>query len=444
MTHPELPQDIDAEKAVLGSVLLNRDAIVQVAPWLSPEHFYLEQHRRIYAAMLSLYARRTPPDSRTISAELKQAGQLDAVGGVPYLSDLADVVPTSYHVEYYARIVERHALYRAAIAAGGRIAQRGYQSGTAEDLRADVQALVNAALLNGSSSGALTPLETVLDRVIRRAAGTSSIATPTGLLAYDHLTGGLWPGHLVVPAGRPGHGKSSFVATIASNVARAGGGIAYFTLEMEMDEVGERLISSATGINGMELRRGELATDELRQLMEASSRMAPWPFYLDDVRIGLNEIRAKTLRHIAEHGPIALLVIDYIQLIPPAGGRGRGNRQQEIGEVTRGLKALAKELKCTVMAPSQLSRAIEERSDPIPTLSDLRESGDIENDADQVVFVVRPELFDKEKQPGLANLYVAKHRGGRVGMVELWFDAERTLFVDIDRWRDVEGYAHAA
>ena len=433
MTYPELPQDLAAEQAVLGSILLNRDAIVQVAPWLTPEHFYLEKHAQIYHAMLGLYTRRTPPDSRTISAELKQAGQLETVGGIAYLSDLADAVPTSYHIEYYARIVERHALYRAAIAAGGRIAARGYGQGTAEELRADVQALVNQALLSGSSSAGLTPLETVLDRVIKRAASTQSAAVPTGLSAYDHLTGGLWPGHLVVPAGRPGHGKSSFVATIAANVAAAGGAIAYFTLEMEMDEVAERLISAATGINGMELRQGELATNELRQLMEASARMSSWPFFLEDVRTPLPEIRAKTLRHIAEHGPIALLVIDYIQLVPPAG-RARGNRQQEIGEVTRGLKALAKELKCTVMAPSQLSRAIEERADPIPTLSDLRESGDIENDADQVVFVVRPDLFDASKPAGVSSLYVAKHRGGKVGKVDLFFDAERTLFVDLDRW----------
>jgi replicative DNA helicase len=446
MTHPELPQDLDAERAVLGSVLMNRDSLIQVVSWLQPAHFYLERHAEIYAAMCQLYERRTPPDIRTLSGALRASGTLDQAGGVVYLSDLTDSVPTSYHIEHYARIVERHAIGRMAISAGGRIAARGYDaSGDADELRADVQSLLTSAIQGGARSG-LTPIGTVLDRVLTRAAESDgSTGVPTGLIDYDELTGGLWPGHLVVPAGRPGHGKSSFVATIAANVARNGYRVAYFTLEMEMDEVAQRLISSATGINGMDLRRGELELRELQRIQECVGPMAEWPFALEDVRTPLSEIRAKTLRHIAEYGPLTLLVIDYIQLIPP-GGRRTGNRQQEIGEITRGLKSLAKECRCTVFAPSQLSRAIETRENPIPTLSDLRESGDIENDADQVVFVVRPELFPKkdgdapDAESGVANLYVAKHRGGRVGKVDIRFDAERTLFTNLEQFRTVEGY----
>lgn len=445
MTHPELPQDLDAEKAVLGSVLLNRDALTQIAPWFKPELFYLDRHGLIFGAMRHLYERRVPPDVRLVAAELRARGQLDAIGGVEYLSDLSDAVPTSYHIEHYARTVERLALHRRAIALGGQIAARGYSaSGSADELRADVQALVSSLLGAAGGARGLTPLGDVLDQILQRAGEAETEASVlTGLTDYDALTGGLWPGQLVVPAGRPGHGKSSFVATIAANIAARGHAVVYISLEMEQTEVAQRLLSADTGIDGMELRRGQLDEAELMRITESAGPMSMWPFYLEDRRMALSEIRALVLQHIAEHGPITLLVIDYIQLIPP--DRRTGNRQQDIGEITRGLKALAKEARCTIYAPSQLSREIERRDSPIPTLADLRESGDIENDADRIVFVVRPELFLKkdddegQAEAGVASLYIAKHRGGRLGKVDVRFDAERTRFVDLT-WRDAEGY----
>lgn len=443
MTAPELPYNIDAERAVLGSVLLNRDVMVKLAGLVAPDDFHYEKHAQIYAAMLECYGRRVPPDFRTVSDRLRQAGQLEAIGGAGYLADLTDDAPHSYHAEHYAAEVARCAALRRVIDAGGRIAAMGYAESDAAEANAKAQALLTAAI-GRERRATMATIGEVLDGIYTDLDATTLPAISTGLHDYDRATGGgLWPGELVVPAGRPGHGKSSLVGTIAANVARGGGRVLFFGLEMQRKEVARRLLSAESGIDSLKIRQRNLSDDERRRLNETMPSMSEWPLHLDDARQPMSEIRTKTLRVIAEHGPVALVVVDYIQLIPVRESRG-SNRAQAIGEITRALKALAMESHCTVLAPSQLNREIEHRGKgetPIPTLSDLRESGDIEQDADSVVFVVRPELFEPGKDRNIGHLYIGKQRSGPPNVrIEVFYDAPRTRFTDLDKYRTPEGY----
>lgn len=436
MTIPELPHNLEAEKATLGSVLLNRDAVVKVADLTAPGDYYFERHALICTAMLSCYARRIPPDTRTVMDELRRMGKLDDVGGIVYLSSLVDEVPTAYHVAYYAQEVARTARLRRIIDAGAAIAAVGYNEQDDSEAYAQAQALLTA-VAGKSRQTALTPISDILDAIYNDLDNTEPPAVSSGLFDYDKATGGgLWAGELVVPAGRPGHGKSSFVGTVAANLARADQRVCFFGLEMQRKEVVRRLLAAEAGVDSLAIRRRELDENDRRAVNEAMGRMSAWPMLLDDARQTASDIRTKVLRVIAEDGPVALVVVDYIQLVPVRELRGT-NRAQAIGEVTRALKALAMECQCTVMAPSQLNREIQHRSDPIPNLADLRESGDIENDADTVVFVVRPELFTPGKDENIGHLYIGKQRSGPQNIkIEVFYDAPRTRFIDLDRWHD--------
>ncbi len=430
-----LPANIEAERATLGSILLNREAIIAIAPWLAAEYFYLEKHAWIYEAMLACYNARIPPDTRTVSEELRRRDRLDAVGGIPYLSELVDAVPTSYHVEYYARIVERTALLRKLIVAGGKIAALGYDE--QDDLEATLDK-AEATLFEVSqrrSTQDFVHIGQVIDSYYEQITYLQEhrgevVGVPTGFRDLDEITGGLQRSDLIILAARPSVGKTSLCLSLAYNVAtQYQGTVGIFSLEMSREQLVQRLLAMDTRIDTHRLRTGHIRESELQIVMEAMGRLASVPIYIEDTPgLSVMEVRSKARRLQAQAG-VDLLIIDYLQLMQ---GRRTDNRVQEVSEISRGLKALARELNVPVLALSQLSRAVEGRTSHVPMLSDLRESGSIEQDADIVMFIYREELYEKDTdKKGIAEIHIAKHRNGPIGVVPLRFDATTTRFMDL-------------
>ena len=383
MTQAELPQNIEAERATLGSILLNRDAIVAVAAWLRPEYFYLQRHGQIFEAMLACYNNRIPPDTRTVAEELRRRERLDGVGGILYLTELVDGVPTSYHIEYYARIVERTALLRQLITAGGRIASLGFNE--QEELEATLdkaeQTLFEVSQRRSTSD--FVHIGQVIDQYYEQINYLQEhrgevVGVPTGFRDLDQITGGLQRSDLIILAARPGVGKSSLAMSLAYNIASLHQGtVAVFSLEMGREQLVQRLLAMETKIDSHRLRIGNIPDHELRIVMEAMGRMAALPIYIEDTAgVSLMDVRSKARRLQAQAG-IDLIVIDYLQLMQ---GRRSDNRVQEVSEISRGLKGLARELNVPVLALSQLSRAVEGRATHVPMLSDLRESGCLAGD----------------------------------------------------------------
>jgi replicative DNA helicase len=444
VTHPELPHNIDAEKAVLGSVLLNRDALAALAPTLKPDMFYMERHADIYAAMLDLFAQRTPADTRTVSAELKRLGKLDAIGGIPYLSDLTDAIPTSYHVGYYAQFVQDAAFHRSVINLGAQLAARGYDTArSADDLRADALKLVTEAVAQSGQLAGST-LDTLMRDLMDGFTRDHPPAISTGLRDLDEIIYGIRKERLITIAGRPGHGKSALALTIACNVVKQGHPGLFFSMEMSQEELGQRVLSMHSGIDGAAIQAYRLDEREIAVATDAAMRVSSWPLTVHCGGYTLADIRTKTLQHIAEHGDLTFIVVDYLGLVRPSGKKGQ-TRQQELGEITRGLKALSSEIHADVIMLAQLNRGIEGRESAVPTLSDLREAGDIENDSNIVLFVINPEKFDPNTQDkGKGIIYVSKHRGGKTGKTELMFNAALTRFDPLERYRTVEGYGEPA
>ncbi len=439
-----VPFDLQAERATLGSILLDRDAIVVVAAWLPAEYFYLEKHALIYEAMLACYNRREPPDLATVAAELRRQDRLDLVGGLAFLGELAAEVPTAVHIEYYARNVERTAVLRRLIEAGGKISAMGYDE--SEDLEATLDK-AEAELFNVSqrrSTQDFVPIGQVVNQLFtqieslqERRGEVAGVAT--GYTDLDELTGGLQPSDLIILAARPSVGKTSLALSLAYNVAfLSNSTVGIFSLEMSRDQLVQRILAMHTGIDMQRLRTGNLRADELNLAFEGMGVLSELPIYIEDTPgLSITEVRAKARRLHAETG-VDLLMIDYLQLM---SGRRSDNRVQEVSEISRGLKALARELNVPVIALSQLSRAVEGRQSHVPMLSDLRESGSIEQDADIVMFIYREELYDKETdKKGIAEIHIAKHRNGPLGIIPLRFEARTTRFQNLERYRAPEGY----
>jgi replicative DNA helicase len=432
---PLPPHNTDAEEAVLGSLLIDRDAIGRIAAFLRPEDFYRERNATIYAAMLALYERREPVDFLTLSDELQRTGRYEEVGGLAYLSSLLTVVPTSLHVEHYARIVERAAIRRRLIRAAGRIAQLGYDESIDTDQALEQAEQVLFAVGERRAARDFQRLADVLRAYWEQLLLAADVdrlqrGIPTDFKDLDKLLGGLQRSDLIIVAARPSMGKSSFALCLARNAAvRFGAKVGIFSLEMSQLQLAQRLLFSESGVDSSRLRQANLSPAERRKLAEALSVLAAAPIYLDDTpNIPLGELRAKARRLHHEVG-LDLLVIDYLQLIQVGG---RENRVQEISEISRSLKALARELNVPVVALSQLSRAVESRSPHIPLLSDLRESGSLEQDADVVLFIYREEVYDRDTEnKGIAEIHVAKHRNGPTGQVSLLWLEKLTKFVDL-------------
>jgi len=431
------PHNIEAEEAVLGSLLIDPDAILRVASFLRPDDFYREKNGWVYEAILDLHERREPPDFVTLCDELKRQERLEEVGGPAYITSLIEAVPTAIHVEYYGHIVERTAILRRLIGAAGQIAGLAYQEAE------DVDEVVDRAeqILFGISERRLTremvPIKQVIkdyyDRIdyLYRHRG-QPIGIPTSFRDLDKILGGLQPSDMIIVAGRPGAGKTSLVLSIAHNAAKKfNQRVALFSLEMSAEQVVQRLISAETGIDSQRLRLGEIEDDEWPLFVQAAGVLSDLPIFIDDTpSLSALQMRTKARRIHAEYG-LDLVIVDYLQLMQ--GDRRAENRVQEISNISRALKALARELNVPVLAVSQLSRAVESRPNKRPILSDLRESGSLEQDADVVMCIYRDVMYNPDTDtPKVAEIIIRKQRNGPIGMVPLFFKERLAQFAEVE------------
>ncbi|MDD3652664.1 MAG: replicative DNA helicase [Desulfotomaculaceae bacterium] len=430
------PQNIDAEQSVLGAILLDRDAVVKSMKIIRSEDFYREDHRIIYEAILLLSESGRPVDLITVSEQLRQQGTLEKAGGVAYLASLAEMAPIAANVEYYARIVEEKSLLRNLIQLSTRIAGMGYEeSDEPEKLIAEAERMI-IELGSRRVTGAFHAIkDIILDALTHMEFlynnRDSITGVPTSYGDLDRICHGLQPSDLIILAGRPSMGKTSLGMCIGYNAAlKHAIPVAIFSLEMSKEQLVQRILCAEAKIDQQRLRNGSLGEVDWQELHDAAGKLAKAPIYIDDTpAITVRQVRAKARQLQVEKG-LGLIIIDYLQLMQ--GSRRSENRQQEISEISRSLKGLAKELNVPVMALAQLSRAVEQRQDKRPIMSDLRESGALEQDADLIMFIYRDEYYhtDSEKK-GIAEIIISKHRNGPVGTVELGFLKELTKFVPL-------------
>lgn len=434
------PHNIEAEQAVLGSLLIDRDAIIRVASFLKPDDFYRGSHALIYQAILDLYNRRVPADFVTVVDELERSGRLDDIGGVSYLTELLSAVPSAVHVEYYGRIVERTATLRRLIDAGAEIVRIGYEDHADAEEALEQAERVIFEVSQRRTVRDFVPISQILEQYfdkldyIQQHRG-EVIGIPTGFADLDKLTGGLQRSDLIILAARPSVGKTSFQLGIAHHAAvRAGKTVAIFSLEMSAEQLVQRLLSMETGVDTHRLRLGFIDDSEWDRISRAFGRLSEAKIFIDDTpSISVMELRSKARRLMAEQG-LDLVIVDYLQLMQ---ARRSENRVQEISEISRGLKGLARELNVPVLALSQLSRAVETRTDHRPLLSDLRESGSLEQDADLVIFIYRDELYNPDTdRRGIAEIIVAKHRNGPTDTIHLRFFERTARFADLELYRE--------
>lgn len=442
--HKLPPQSIEAEMSILGGVLLENEAINRVLEILTPEEFYRESHRKILRAMIDLNERGEPCDLITLTAILKQKGELESVGGAAYLATLVDFVPTAANIHYYSRIVKEKGVVRKLINAATDIVSKGYED------QVEVEELLDSAqrVIFEISERRIKPAFYKVSDLLKPAIENIQLlyekkehvtGVPTGFIDMDNMTAGMQRGDLVIIAGRPSMGKTTFalnVASYASVEAEKKSPVAVFSLEMSKEQLVERLLCSLARVDLNRLRTGHLVDTDWPKLTRAAGWLHDSKIFIDDTpAISVMEMRAKARRLKAEHN-IGMIMVDYLQLM--RGGPNPESRQQEISEISRSLKALAKELEIPVIALSQLNRALENRTDKRPMMSDLRESGAIEQDADLVMFVYRPEVYDKENEElkGKAEIIIGKHRNGPIGMVDLAFRGEYTRFENLSRRED--------
>src|SRR5580765_1948629 len=421
------PQNLEAESSVLGGILLENEAVNQVLELLRPEDFYRESHRKIFRSMIEITDRSEPVDLITLSEFLKSKNELGAVGVTAYLAPLADFVPTAANISYYARIVREKAILRSLISTATEIATRGYEEqGSVEEFLDSAEKVIfdiSEKKIKASFVAVgdmITDTLKTIDKLYQRKEMVTGV--PTGYEDLDKITAGLQPAELIIVAGRPGMGKTAFALNIAANAAYTGVGAAIFSLEMAKEQLVLRMLCSEARVNSSKVRSGYLGQREFPQVAKAGGRLHEAPIYIDDTpAISVLELRAKARRLLRDRSKkVGLIVVDYLQLMRGMGNAN--NREQEISEISRSLKSLARELNVPVIALSQLSRAVEGRSPHIPMLSDLRDSGSIEQDADVVLFIYREDVYDRESErKGITDLYIAKHRNGPTGMVSLLF-----------------------
>ena len=430
---PSIPHSREAEEAVVGAVLINPEVYYDVAQFLQADDFYIHRNKWIWEAFTRLHEQRTPIDMLTLSDELDRVGQLAELGGPAYLTALINQVPSSLNAESYGRIVEAHSIRRKMINAANQIASLAYNE---EALVDTVMDEAEKAVFNVSERRLkhdLVPISSVLseyyDRIDDLAKRSDEIfGVPTGFIDLDRLLSGLQPSDLLIIAGRPGQGKSGFLLSVAKNAALTHKKhVAVFSLEMSNEQVVQRLMAQETGIDSQRLRTGKLAEEEWPLFTHAIEVFSDTKIFLDDTpAITPLQLRTKCRRLHMEYG-LDLILIDYLQLM--GGDTRTDNRVQEVSYISRNLKVLARELNVPVLAAAQLSRAVEQRSDKRPVLSDLRESGSLEQDADIVMFIYRPDQYEKDTvKQNVAEIIVAKHRNGPVGSVELIFRSSLAKF----------------
>ena len=433
------PHSQDAEEAVLGSLLIDPDAILDVASFLKPDAFYREQNKWIYQAILDLHEAREPLDFVTLTETLRKRSQLENAGGEAYLISLLNAVPTSVNARSYAHLVEGAALRRRMISAAGAIANLAYDEDEDVNVVLDRAEQALFSISEKRATRDLMPVRDIardyLDRIVDlHTRGDDMIGVPTGYVDIDRLLGGLNKSDLLIVAARPGMGKTSFQLGMALHAGlRQGKRIAIFNLEMSGEQLVQRMIAAETRIDSQRLRRGQLYEQEWPIFYEAIGRLSETRIFIDDTpSITPLQLRTKCRRLYAEHG-LDLVMIDYMQLMQSE--RTNNNRVQEISEISRSLKGLARELDLPVVTASQLSRAVESRQDKRPQLSDLRDSGSIEQDADIVMFIYRDEYYnpDTTDRPNIAEVNVAKHRNGPTGVVDLYWHGKLASFRNLQR-----------
>ena len=432
------PANIDAEQALLGSILIDPSAVVRVGALVTAEDFSRPAHGQIFATVVALYTRREAVDIVTVLTELERRGAAEETGGAAYLTSLIERTPVAAHVEHYAGLVARAAMRRRLIDAAGEIARIAYDD-DAETIDETVDKAESAIfqVLGERRRGGLVSVADLLDQYYERIEEIqrdqeAMVGVGSGFKDLDRTLGGMQPSDLVIVAGRPGMGKTSWLTSVASNVAMtAGKTVALFSLEMSGDQMVQRLISAETGISTHKLRVGDISFAETEMIMRAIGRLAPMNLYIDDTPgISPFELRTKVRRLAAERG-VDLVIVDYLQLMQ--GKSDSESRQQEISDISRSLKSLAKELNVPVIALSQLSRAVEARKPPVPMLADLRESGAIEQDADVVMFIYREEVYEPNtERKGIAEILVSKHRNGPIGKRDLFFHDRFAKFENLE------------
>ncbi|OZM56587.1 replicative DNA helicase [Lottiidibacillus patelloidae] len=439
------PHNIEAEQAVIGAIFLDPQAITTASELLSPNDFYRAAHQKIYEVIITLSERSEPIDLVTVTSELQDRKLLEEVGGVSYLSDLANSVPTAANIEYYSQIVEEKSLLRHLIRTATEITKNGY---TTED---GVDAILNEAersILEVSRRKRTGTFKVIKDVLVEAYDNIELLnnregeitGIPTGFNHLDRMTAGFQRNDLIIVAARPSVGKTAFALNISQNVAtKAGENVAIFSLEMGAEQLVMRMLCAEGNIDAQRLRTGKLQPEDWQKLTMAMGSLSNAGIYIDDTPgIRINELIAKCRRLKQEHG-LGMVLIDYLQLIVGSGKTGE-NRQQEVSEISRSLKALARELQVPVIALSQLSRGVEQRQDKRPMMSDIRESGSIEQDADIVAFLYRDDYYDKESEnKNIIEIIIAKQRNGPVGTCELAFVKEYNKFVNIDYQRDEQG-----
>ena len=439
-TTQEAPQNIEAEASLLGAILIDSDAIVKIADALRADDFYDQRHKHIYEAITRLYERREPIDVLTLADQLKNSGVLDLVGGASYLTELTNFVPTASHVEQYADIVAQKAVRRRLISASQDMVELGHdQSKGLKELIEEAEARL-FQISNQHVKQSIVSIESILAESFERLDdlhrdNKKIRGVPTGFRDLDNILAGLQRSDLFILAARPSMGKTALSLNLAHNIAvTSKEPVLVFSLEMSKEQLVDRLLSMESGVDAWALRTGNLTDSDFEKIGHAMGTLSEAQIYIDDTPgITVGDLRTKARRE-AHQRNLGLIIVDYLQLMS-GGGRygGDGNRVQEISEISRGLKAIARELNVPLIALSQLSRSVESRSPQIPQLADLRESGSIEQDADVVAFIYREDYYNPETdRKNITDIFIKKHRNGPTGGVELYFDREKQRFRSID------------
>ncbi len=436
------PQNLDAEMSLLGAVLIDEETLADISEHVTAKDFYDKRHGMVYGAMIALYEKHKPVDLLTLTDELKKKDELDIIGGSAYLSELTYYVPTAAHAEAYAELVATAAVRRRLIKASAEISEMGFDEDTSTQELLEKAEAELFSVSDQSLKQDLVSLESILtesfDRLEELHRNKGAIrGVRTGYRDLDNMTAGLQRSDLIILAARPAMGKTTLVTNLAYNVATiAKQSVLFFSLEMSKEQLVDRMLADASGVDSWNIRTGNLSDDDFSKLSEAMGEMAEAPIYIDDTPgLSVLEMRTKARRQ-AHEAPLGLIIVDYLQLMQ-ASGRSDGNRVQEVSEISRGLKLIARELNVPVIALSQLSRSVESRSPQIPQLADLRESGSIEQDADIVMFIYREAYYNPEtERENVTDLIIAKHRNGPTGKVELYFHPERLRFMSLDKRHD--------
>lgn len=438
------PQDIIAEKSLLGAIMLDESVFPEVTIVVKPADFYDEKNQIVFEAMMNLYDSHRPVDLLTLTAELKSLKKLKEVGGAPYLTELSNFVPVASHAKAYAEIIKKAAIQRKLIRAGGEIVTKAYEDGASVDelVGKAEQALfeVSDKIVRSEYRSMTDLLTDTFDRIeeLRNNKGALR-GLKTGFRDVDKKTAGFQKGDLIIIGARPAMGKTTFAQNLTYNIASINKkGVLFFSMEMSANEIIERMLSDVSGVSNWNIRTGNLSDEEYTKIGDAMAELSELPIYIDDTSsMTIMELRNKARRAMHDHD-IGIIIVDYLQLIQ-GSDRYKGQRVQEVTEISRGLKILARELAIPVVALAQLSRTVTGRENPRPVLSDLRESGSIEQDADLVMFLHRPDYYkqndDDYEETHITELLIAKHRHGEVGKIQLYFHPELLRFMSLDKTR---------